>query len=172
MKKFSVNENNLHKQYIPCGVDYLLNKIKEEKPIIFHKRIIEEDSIIGYDHYSTSIKINGFKYSVRLEKHLPLLPPIMIINHYQLRHKNSEFLKVFKSLPITDDNSFGVFYNIIPESKFSSFLEYLNEYKALIGNTIYFDKLKDVLYMIDLEDEFNFDILKSNLLKSGFKVID
>ena len=54
----------------------------------------------------------------------------------------------------------------------SNFLEYLNEYKALIGNTIYLDKLKDTLYMIDLEDELNLDVLKSNLLKSGFKVID
>jgi hypothetical protein len=60
---------------------------------------------------------------------------------------------------------------MIPESKFTSFLEYLNEYKALIGNIIYLDKLKEVLYMIDLE-ELNLDVLKSNLLKSGFKVID
>lgn len=125
MKKFSINENNLQEQHIPCGVDYLLNKIKEEKPIIFYQRIIEEDSIMGYDYYNTSIKINGFKYTVELEKHLPLLPPIMIINRYQLRNKNSEFLKVFKSLPITDEKKFHLFYNIIPKHRFSTFLEYL-----------------------------------------------
>lgn len=172
MKKFSINENNLQEQHIPCGVDYLLNKIKDEKPIIFHRKIEDEGSLLGkYDNYHTFLKINGFKYTIQLEKRLPLLPPILIINHYQLRHKNSEFLKLFKSLPITNDNSFSIFYYIIPESKFTSFLEYLNEYKALIGNIIYLDKLKEVLYMIDLE-ELNLDVLKPNLLKSGFKVID
>jgi len=39
MKKFSINENSLQEQHIPCGVDYLLNKIKEEKPIIFIEKL-------------------------------------------------------------------------------------------------------------------------------------
>ena len=36
------------------------------------------------------------------------------------------------------------------------FYKYMVEYEPIIGNKIYLDKFKDVIYMIDMED-FDFD---------------
>lgn len=53
------------------------------------------------------------------------------------------------------------------DERFKKFIEYLIEYNVIVNNTIHISRLKDALYMID-EDE-NFDYKKLYTLK-GYKI--
>lgn len=44
-------------------------------------------------------------------------------------------------------------------------LKYINEYNVIKGNTIFFDNLKDAIYMSDMEKAFNYNTLYDRLSK-------
>lgn len=42
-------------------------------------------------------------------------------------------------------------------------VKYVNDYNSLIGNKIMFDSLKEAIYMSDMENDFDYDILFESL---------
>lgn len=73
----------------------------------------------------------------------------------------------WKNVDDNYDNGFSISDNMMCDNRFKKFIEYLIEYNVIINKTIYISRLKDALYMID-EDE-NFDYKKLYTLK-GYKI--
>jgi len=73
----------------------------------------------------------------------------------------------WKNVDDNYDNGFSISDKMKSDNRFKKFIEYLIEYNVIINNTIHISRLKDALYMID-EDE-NFDYKKLYTLK-GYKI--
>lgn len=58
--------------------------------------------------------------------------------------------------------------NAIKVQKLKKYIEYLNDYDVIKGNNIYLDRLKDVFYIMDIND-FDYDYL---LDVKGYNIID
>lgn len=91
-------------------------------------------------------------------------------NNYQINRRTLNFLSMshFTQNPIYDFMLLMT-YNYIFGSKIPIFIKYLNEYDVIQGNLIYLDRLKEALYMIDFDN--NFDFKRLNSLKK-YKIID
>jgi len=79
----------------------------------------------------------------------------------------SNFFKLIKWKYVENDSAFSISDKMKSDNRFKKFIEYLIEYNVIINNTIHISRLKDALYMID-EDE-NFDYKKLYTLK-GYKI--
>ena len=81
----------------------------------------------------------------------------------------SNFFKLIKWKYVENDSAFSISDKMKSDNRFKKFIEYLIEYNVIINKTIHISRLKDALYMID-EDE-NFDYKKLYTLKD-YKILE
>jgi len=94
----------------------------------------------------------------------------------RLYFDNNNLLNL-KGLPIDieefffHNNPISYILHLVDPNKYIKFVEYLNEYDVIVKNTIYLDKLKDALYMIDEQDEFPYNELYFGKIPSIYSIV-
>lgn len=79
----------------------------------------------------------------------------------------SKFFQLIKWKYTENNNKFSISDNMESDNRFKKFIEYLIEYNVIVNNNIHISRLKDALYMIDEDENFNY---KKLYTLKGYKI--
>jgi hypothetical protein len=68
-----------------------------------------------------------------------------------------------------ENNPISELLNLVPGENLKNFVKYLNEYDVIQNGNLILDRLKEALYMIDMQESFDYRKL---YILNNYKIID
>lgn len=164
-------------------IENWLNKFAKKENVIINKDLTVDASLIDISYQNLNyipIQFREVNTFICSENSLTSLKgcPFKVDNYFScarneltsLKYCPSGYIHTFncsfneilstRYLPSTihtlyfDKNPVSEILNILPSSKRIKFIEYLNDYDAITDNKIFLSKMKEVFYMMDIEESF------------------